>query len=86
MPAGDDPDAADRFAARGAQEARPVINDMVDVLRDLVMTAGSLEEIKDKIFDQFGAVDPEVMATLIAKAIAAGNLAGRYEIQQEAGE
>lgn len=73
-------DAADGFASRLAAEADPYMTAMIDKVRELVMNGESLAEIRDKMFDLFGQMNPEEMGTVMMNALACANLAGRAEV------
>lgn len=70
---------------RLAAAIRPRAAAWVEKIRELVQSAVSLEEIRDGIT----ALDPEMSlddyAAAMAEALAAAQLAGRYEVLREAG-
>jgi phage gp29-like protein len=76
----DQPDAADVFAGRMSQEAGAAMDAMIDQVRDLVMTAGSLQEVRDQLFDLFPKMDPAALGNLMMQALTSANLAGRAEV------
>lgn len=69
---------------RLAAAIRPRAAAWVDKIRELVQSAATLEEIRDGI----SALDPDMSlddyAAAMAEALAAAQLAGRYEVLQEA--
>jgi phage gp29-like protein len=77
---GQSSDAADVVATRLAQEAAPVTDAMIEQVRQLVESASSLQEIKDKLFDLYGDIDPEALGALMMEAMMTGHLAGRGEV------
>jgi phage gp29-like protein len=78
---GDDPAAI--YARRLDAEAAPAINGLIDPVRQLVAAAGSLEEIRDGLIGLYPEMDPEAFGTLMQRAMAAAELAGRYEVKNE---
>ena len=70
--------------AQLAENVGPSAAAWVEKIRDLVARSTSLEEIRDGI----AALDPEMSlddyAAAMAEALAAAQLAGRYEVLQEA--
>ena len=70
---------------RLAAAIRPRAAAWVDKIRELVQSATTLEEIRDGIT----ALDPDMSlddyAAAMAEALAAAQLAGRYEVLREAG-
>ncbi|GFO67891.1 hypothetical protein GMLC_14700 [Geomonas limicola] len=76
----DQPDAADVFAARMSQEAGAAMDAMIDKVRELIMTAGSLQEARDQLFDLFPKMDSATLGNLMMQALTSANLAGRAEV------
>ena len=82
----DQPSASPQGAMqpRLAAAIRPRAAAWVDKIRELVQSAATLEEIRDGI----SALDPDMSlddyAAAMAEALAAAQLAGRYEVLQEA--
>lgn len=75
-----DPDAADVFAARLSDEAAGAMGAMIDQVRELIMTAGSLEEIRDQLFGLYPKMDSATLGEVMMNAFTAANLAGRAEV------
>ena len=75
-----EPDAVDRMAGRLGAEAAPMTDAMLDQIRAVVDSANSLEEIRDRLFDLFGDMDPAPLGELMMEAMTAANLAGRAEV------
>ena len=74
------PDLADDFAYRLANEAAAAMDAMIDQVRDLVMTAGSLEEIRDQLFALYPGMNSATLGELLATALTCANMAGRAEV------
>lgn len=74
------PDAADVFAARLSREASAAMDAMIDQVRELVMTGGSLEEIRDRLFELFPKMDSAALGEVMMNAMMCANLAGRSEV------
>jgi phage gp29-like protein len=55
----------------------------VEQLRDLVNTAGSLEEIRDALVERYPDMTLDEYAASLAQALAAARLAGRAEVLQD---
>jgi len=77
-----DADPVDQLAANLDKEAAPLVENLVEPVRDLVMTAGSLEEISGKIPDLFPYMDAGDLGALIQQATTAAMLAGRYDVNE----
>jgi phage gp29-like protein len=67
------------FAERLAGEAQPTIEAMAKVLGDLLGRCGSLEEARDRIIELYPDLDARHFADVMTRAVAAADLAGRYE-------
>ena len=74
------PDVADDFAHRLGNEAAKAMDAMIDQVRQLVMTAESLEEIRDQLFALYPQMNSATMGELLATALTSANLAGRAEV------
>lgn len=82
-PAGASP--AMQQAALLARSAAPAVGGWVEQIRALVERAGSLQEIRDGIEQLLPDLTLDQYAAAMAEALAAAQLAGRYEVLQEAG-
>lgn len=71
---------SDDFAYRLGSEAAAAMDAMVDQVRDLVMTAGSLEEIRDQLFALYPQMNSATLGELLSTALTCANLAGRAEV------
>lgn len=77
LPGGDTPGTQqERLQAEGDQ----AIEGWVEQLRELVMEVQSLEELRNRLDALAPQLDPEAFAGVMADALAAAHLAGRYDI------
>ena len=81
------PDATPPGAMAGqlAAGVAPVVDDWVGGIRALVERAHSLQEIRDGLEALLPGMSLDEYAAAMAEALAAAQLAGRYEVLQEAG-
>lgn len=68
-----------------AKGLAPAVTDWIDQVRALVMRAESLEDIRDGLESLLPDMTLEQYANAMAMAMSAAQLAGRYEVLQEAG-
>ena len=68
-----------------ARNAAPATAGWLDQVRELVQRAQSLEEIRDGLELLLPDMSLDQYATAMAEALRAAELAGRYEVLQEAG-
>lgn len=64
--------------------AEPHLDRMITQVRDLVMRAGSMEEIRDGLLDLYPDMDALKLGTLMQRAFAAAELAGRADEKEGA--
>lgn len=76
------PDGAEAMTARMHGEFAGLLDGLAGPVRELVMGAKSLEEIRDGIFDLYEAMDGSELAEVMGQALAAANLAGRAEVAE----
>ncbi len=62
--------------------AGPLMDGMLDQVKDLVMAAGSLEEIRDGMLDLYPGMDPAKLGALMQQAFAVAELTGRSEVKE----
>lgn len=62
------------------RDAQAPLESMVEVIRRKVEEANSLEELRDSLLDAWPDMDSAALADVMAQALAAAALAGRYEI------
>ena len=73
------------MATRLSDSAAPAVDGWIDQIRALVDRAASLEEIRDGLQALLPDMTLDQYAAAMAQALAAAQLAGRYEVLQEAG-
>jgi phage gp29-like protein len=73
-------DVADRYADQASGKAPAAMAALLGPIHDLVEHAGSIEEIRDGLLDLYPLMDGTQLAGLMQRALAAGSLAGRYEV------
>lgn len=73
------PDYAEAAAATLGRAAEPAIVEWLDVVRAILDTAGSLPEAMAQIEAAYNDLDIGPMAGTLGEALAAANLAGRFE-------
>lgn len=78
----DPADAADALADRLEVETAPLLDALVAPVRDLVMAAESLEEIRDRLPGLFPGLPFEALAQVMGQALAAAELAGRFDVEE----
>lgn len=83
-PNGDEPDAVDLMAARLEKETDPYIQAMLAPVRAVLDKATSLEAFRDALIDAYPDMDAGELGTLIARAMTAAELMGRYEVKADA--
>lgn len=79
----DPADAADALADRLEVETAPLLDALVAPVRDLVMAAESLEEIRDRLPGLFPGLPFEALAQVMGQALAAAELAGRFDVEED---
>jgi len=77
---GEQPDAADIVAARLSREAAAAMDAMIDQVRALFLTGGSLEEIRDQLVELYPKINSADLGTVMMNAFTCANLAGRSEV------
>lgn len=73
-------DAADAQLTRLQKEGDAVVEGWIDQVRDLMSQVDTLEELRDKLLELYPQMDSEQFADVMAEAMAAAHLAGRYDI------
>lgn len=81
LAATDQPDTADHLADNLDAAAGPALAALVAPIRRLVMTANSLEEVRDRLFDLYQDLPSDQLAALMAQAMATAQLAGMAEVE-----
>lgn len=80
------PDYPQVAAATLGRAAEAHMRDWLDVLRAILDTAGSLQEAQAQIEAAYADLDPGPMTAVLGEALAAADLAGRFEAQQGDGD
>ncbi|HRR41531.1 MAG TPA: hypothetical protein P5244_09905, partial [Syntrophales bacterium] len=52
-------------------------------LRRLVEEAESLSDLRERILDLWGEMDPETLGVIMARGMMLAEMAGRYEVSEE---
>ena len=84
--AAEEPQPAQLIAARLEAEAAPHVGQWVDRLQAMLDAAGSLEELREMILAAFADLPSAGLAGVLAQAEVAAHAAGRYDIEQAAGD
>ena len=74
-------DTADQMADRMDAKAGAMVEELLNPIRDLVMTATSLEEIRNSIIDLYPDMNSSDLGSLMQRAITAAQLAGMAEVK-----
>lgn len=75
------PDYAQVAAATVGRAVEPAVRDWLDVVRAILESAESLEEAREQIAAAYGDLDIEAAAGTLGEALAAAELAGRFEAE-----
>ena len=75
-------DVADSFARRLDEEAAPALEGLIEPVRELVMNAADLDELRDGLLALAEQMDIGDLAGVMQQAFAAANLAGRFEANE----
>ena len=75
-----EPDVADAYTGRAGTEALPLMDDLLEPVRTLIERATSLEEVRDGLLSLYRDMDPVKLGELMALAISAAELSGRFEV------
>jgi len=76
-------DAIEGLVAQTGKEAPGAILGVLEPIRELIMTAGSLTEIRDKIYETYSEMDPRALDDLVARAIYTADLYGRMTVEEK---
>lgn len=76
----EEPDPADQVSEQLRNRAQSEMTAMIAPIRQLVMSAGSLEEIRDRLLDSYGEMAPNALGKLMEMALGVAHLAGRHEV------
>jgi len=76
-------DPADLVAARLGDESMATMDALIAPIAELVATAESLEEIRDRLTETFDGLDAAELGELIGEALMLANVSGRAEVLDE---
>jgi phage gp29-like protein len=79
-----DRDIVDEYQAKAAPTIAGEIRDWTDRISRSLDAAADLEEFRDKLFDLYDELPPAVFAELMGQASIAAEMAGRFEVVNEA--
>lgn len=79
------PTVTDLQAQRLDTEAMPDMDAWIKPIRDLVDRAESLDQVRDGLLALYPQMPPERFAQVMEQALVAADLAGRYDILEQAG-
>lgn len=80
----EDQDLPDIYTERLHAQAMAAMDGLIEPVKQLVMRAASLEEVRDGLLDLYPEMDVAAFAEVMQRALAAAELAGRYEVSAEA--
>ncbi len=72
-------DVADAYTEQLHGAAAQAMDGLIEPVRRLVMEATSLEDLRDRLLDRYAEMDVAELAQVMQRALAAAELAGRYE-------
>lgn len=78
----DDIDVVDNYLDRLDSETLSVMDGLIGPVQRLVMSAKSLDEIRDGLIELYPD-NPTELGTILQQAFAAAELAGRFEVQED---
>jgi phage gp29-like protein len=79
------PDVVDAQVNRAAVSGDAVLATFVITIRKLLTEATSLEDFRDRLIETYSHLDASKFADVMQAALAAAQLAGRYDILEQAG-
>ncbi|MDA8123515.1 MAG: DUF935 domain-containing protein [Deltaproteobacteria bacterium] len=74
------PDVADAYAEQGGTRVLPLMDALIAPIRDLIERATTLEEVRDGLLSLYRDMDPVKLGELMALALSAADLSGRFEV------
>lgn len=75
-----EPDVADAYADQGGKRVLPLMDALLAPVRNLMESAQSMEEFRDGLLGLYKDMDPGKMSELMALALSAAELSGRFEV------
>ena len=76
-------EALEGLVAETGRQAEKAVSGVLAPVRELIMSAGSLTEIRDGIYAMYSDMDPRALEDLIAQAIYTADLYGRQTIEDK---
>ena len=73
------PDTVDRYVEQLDKTTEPLMNELIEPVRNLVMKADSLEAVRDGLLDLYADMEPTELGNVIQQALVAAELSGRFE-------
>lgn len=73
-------DIVDQQASRLERDADAGITQMIDVIRQIVDEAASLEDLRDRLLEAYPLMDSTLLADTMTNALLAASLAGRFDL------
>lgn len=77
---------ADAAAGRLSLEAEDALGLWLEQIRAEVAAAESLEDLRDRLLDTYGNLQPAALTAVMEAAFAAATLAGRFDVREEIAE
>lgn len=78
------PDVFDMISDQIGNASDEHIRDMLLPIKKIIAKATTMQELKTNLMAEFSGMNSKPLGELIAKAMAAANLSGRYEVDQDA--
>lgn len=75
-------DSLGSYTHKAVSSAGPLLNGLLQPVRELVLSASSLDEIRDKLLDLYADLDPLELGNLMEQALSLAELLGRFEVLQ----
>ncbi len=85
LKATDDASITDQQVERMNQDTAPAIGQMLDALKQLLDEVESLDEFRDRLMEAWPDMDTEQLGNIMREGLLAAELAGRYDILEQAG-
>ncbi len=74
-------DGIDQFADQLDDGAAEILDGMFGRVREVIAAASSLEEVRERLAEIYSDLDPAALAAVMQRALAAAELAGRFEVE-----
>ncbi|MBW2673859.1 MAG: DUF935 family protein, partial [Deltaproteobacteria bacterium] len=76
-------EALEGLVAKTGKEAKKAMSGVLEPVREIILKAGSLTEIRDKIYGAYSDMDPRDLEDLVARAIYTADLFGRDAVMEK---